>query len=136
MNHSRTVTKLVPVLGLAAILLGVVVVAASGQEEKDPAAEALAAAVEQGRTIFRNEEFGTNGKACATCHENPDRPKLHLKDRVGDYPKYDKRERKVITLGQKINQMIERMVRGEPLELGSEKLVAIEAWLMEKARSE
>lgn len=100
----------------------------------DPGAEALKKAVETGQTLFHSAEFGTNGRACAKCHENPRKPDMNLKKRVGDYPKWDRREGKVITLGQKINQMLQKMVKGQAEPLGSEKLVAVEAYLMSLSR--
>jgi len=97
-------------------------------------ADALKKAVETGNALFHSGTFGTNGRSCAKCHENPRKPAMNLKKRVGNYPKWDRREGKVITLGQKVNQMLVKMVKGSPEKLGSEKLVAVEAYLMNLSR--
>jgi cytochrome c len=115
-------------------LAGLIFPPADGQDAADTAKDALDKAVETGKKLFNDKKFGTNGKACADCHANPDKKKLHLKDRVGDYPKYDRREKRVITLGTKLNQMIERMLKGKEETLGSDRLVAIEAYLMDLNR--
>jgi cytochrome c len=94
------------------------------------AADALAKAIALGKATFADEAFGTNGKSCRTCHEDPEKPNLNLASRIGDFPKWDRREKKVVTIGQKMNQMIEMNLKGKPEGLGSEKLVALEAYLM------
>ncbi len=97
-------------------------------------ADALKKAVETGNALFRSGTFGTNGRSCTKCHENPRKPAMNLGKRVGNYPKWDRREGKVITLGQKLNQMLSRMLKGRAEPLGSEKLVALEAYLMSLTR--
>lgn len=120
----------------AGLALGGLSGGVSGQEgdAKKAAEEALKKAVENGRKLFGDKTLGTKGKACAKCHEDPERPKLSLAARANTYPKWDRREGKVITLGQKINQMIVRMLKGKAEVLGSERLVAIEAHLMKISR--
>lgn len=105
-----------------------------GEEEGDAAAKALKESIARGKAYFRDPALGTNEKFCAECHENPDKPRLNLADRVNDYPKWDRREGSVITLGQKIDQMIDRMLKGEKKELGSPMLVDLEAYLMSISR--
>lgn len=126
-----------PVLFLSCVAFAAAVVASrvgAESEAEKTAREALAKVVEKGEKTFSDKEFGTSGRACATCHANPKKPQLHLKDRVGDYPKYDRGEKRVITLGEKIRKMIDKNVRGKKEELGSEHLVAIEAYLMKLNR--
>ena len=77
---------------------------------------------------------GTAWLLVQSVEEDPERPKLSLATRANTYPKWDRREGRVITLGQKINQMIVRMLKGKAEELGSERLVAIEAYLMKISR--
>jgi cytochrome c len=128
-------TKLI--LTLTVALVGAVVVSGAvvGQDRKKTEAEiALEKAVKLGQKIFTDKKLGSSGKSCADCHDKPARPKMHLKNRVGDYPKWERREKKVITLGQKLNQMIKRMVKGKEETLGSERLVALEAYLMSISR--
>ena len=49
--------------------------------------------------------------------------------RLNGYPKYDKFLKKVVTGQQKLNQMIRKSAKGEPLELGSADLNALEAYI-------
>ena len=110
---------------------------ARGDEEGESESEkALRLAVEKGKALFAQVGLGTAEKSCASCHARPDRPKMNLGPRVGDFPKYERREKRVITLGQKINIMIQKMVKGEERTLGSEELVALEAYLMSLSRAE
>jgi cytochrome c len=125
------------ILALLAAIGGAMIlaVAAPGRatDEEDSAAkaaEALKKAVDEGNRLFRDPALGTSGKFCATCHEDAQKPKLALSSRVGDYPKWDRRADAVITLGQKVRQMIEKNVKGSPPDLGSAPLVALEAYLM------
>ena len=127
--------RLMRTLGL--VLLGVVTTVAlttsaatAETERQKQARESLEKAVKMGKALFGDVEFGTNGKSCTKCHENPEKPNLNLPERVGGFPKWERREKKVITIGQKINQMITRNLKGDAMELGSEKLVALEAYLM------
>ncbi len=101
-----------------------------GEDESAKAAEAMKKAVDEGNRLFRDPALGTSGKSCASCHEDPEKPKLALAARIGDYPKWDRREGAVITLGQKLRQMVEKNVKGTAPELGSATLVAIESYLM------
>jgi cytochrome c len=123
--------------GLAVSALPPGVSGQAGDGEKaakpDPAVE-LAKAIETGRKLFNDKTLGAKDKACASCHEDPKKPKLSLAARANAYPKWDKREGRVVTLGRKIDQMIVRMLKGKPQGLGSERLVAIEAYLMSISR--
>jgi cytochrome c len=130
-----TVASLTLLAALASALTAGRFSPAAGQEPSaDPGVEALKKAVETGNALFRDTEFGTNGRACARCHEDPAKPEMNLARRAGNYPKWDRREEKVITLGQKILQMHTKMLKGRPEPLGSEKLVAVEAYLMSISR--
>lgn len=127
--------RMMLVLLVVAIAAAFVVGTATGETEAEKTArEALAKVVEKGEKLFGDKELGKSGRSCATCHANPKKEKLWLKDRVGDYPKYDRGEKKVITLGQKVQRMLERNLKGKKEELGSETLVAIEAYLMKLGR--
>ena len=115
----------------AAVMATIAGNAALGESESEKAArEALAKSVETGKKLFSDKALGTTGKTCTTCHANPKKEKMFLKGRVGNYPKYDRGEKKVITLGQKIRKMIQRNLKGKEEALGSDRLVAIEAYLM------
>jgi cytochrome c len=129
-------TVIIAVSCLAFLAAGLVFEGVRGNEEKvDTAKQALDKAVADGKKHFESEKTGKLARACATCHANPKKENLHLANRVGDYPKYDRVEKRVITLGQKINQMIDRMLKGKKDLLGSERLVAIEAYLMSLNRA-
>lgn len=106
------------------------------EEEAPPPdpAKALKAAIATGKTLFESRTIGTNGKSCATCHENRAKPALFLTERANTYPKWDKRSGRVILLGEKLDQMISRMLKGEKQQLGDERLVAFEAYLMSISR--
>ena len=131
MNRKRMV-RTIRLLLLVVVTTAVLTTGAANAEteRKKQAREAQENSVKLGKALFGDAEFGTNGKSCTKCHENPDKPNLNLPERVGDFPKWERREKKVITIGQKINQMIVRNLKGEAMELGSEKLVALEAYLM------
>ena len=129
----RNLTRIGLLIGAVAVA-GLAMSPAGGQEAATEATKALEKAEETGKKLFADKKFGTSGKSCADCHAKPARPKMHLKNRVGDYPKYDRREKRVITLGTKINQMIQRMLKGKEETLGSDRLVAIEAYLMKQNR--
>ena len=120
-----------------ALVAGTVATAQEEEEEGEKARQAAAAlkkAVDQGNELFRDPSLGTKERACAKCHEDPEKEHLGLAARANTYPKWDRRERKVISLPQKMNQMIDRMLGGKPLALGSDKLVALEAYLMSISR--
>jgi len=124
----RTFGVLLLAVAVAATIAGNAALGESGAEKA--AREALAKSVETGKVLFSDKALGTTGKTCATCHANPKKEKMFLKDRVGDYPKYDRGEKKVITLGQKIRKMVQRNLKGKEEALGTDRLVAIEAYLM------
>jgi mono/diheme cytochrome c family protein len=127
----RTRIIAVSIAAVAACLLaGLLTDPVAGDENEAKAAEALKAAVAEGNRLFRDPTLGTSGKSCAICHEDPERPKLALAARAGGYPKWDRRADAVITLGQKIRQMIETNLKGTSPALGTASLVAIEAFLM------
>lgn len=122
-------------LGLAALLVLAVLVPtllarADGDDGAPPdpmvARKALLAAIDRGKTLWRGS-WGEGTKACAECHtEGPNRMRA---GRVRSYPKYDFGMGKVITLQQKLTQMIKEQSKGQPLPLGHEDLTAIEAYL-------
>jgi cytochrome c len=97
-------------------------------EKARVAAEALAKVVEQGKELFHSKKIGR--KSCASCHEDPDKPQLSLVDREWGYPAYSRRARGVITLSQKVNEMIKFQARGaKDLALDDEKIIALAAYV-------
>ncbi len=124
---------------LAALLTGAAVgaIIASGTSPaaaKDDAAEAarvakaeLAKAVARGEELFRSGDLGR--KSCQDCHDDPDEPQDALAGRAFSYPAYSRRARRVVTLQQKINEMIKYKVRGQALDAGGADIAAIAAYV-------
>ena len=90
------------------------------------AREELKKAVEHGAKLYK-KRWAEGAKTCVACHA-AGRNKLTGK-RAGGYPKYDKSMKKVVTLQQKLNQMISSKSKGKELELGSDDLNALEAFV-------
>ena len=86
----------------------------------------LKKAVERGAVLYK-KRWAAGSKTCVACHA-AGRNKLHAK-RANEYPKYDKALRKVVTLQQKLNQMIVSKSKGKALTLGSVDLNALEAYI-------
>ncbi len=88
--------------------------------------EALAEAVKEGKKLYF-KSWRKGGKSCRACHTRG--PNKLTGERLKEYPKYDKIFRKVVSAQQKLNQMIKGKSGGEELELGSEELNALEAYI-------
>ncbi len=115
--------KLTTVIGLtivATLAFTFFLTPASGDAKTE-----LAKAQKKGETLWA-QKWG-KGKTCAQCHTKGAN-KLTAK-RLNAYPKYDKFIKKVVTAQQKLNQMIKSKGKGEELELGSEDLNALEAYI-------
>ena len=121
--HTRPlfVTALTLVLGAGAVLLATS--PASGDPKGDAA---LAAAVKKGQELWK-KPWSAGAKACMECHGGG--PNKMTAVRVKSYPKYDKGYDKVVTVQQKINQMITEKAKGTALELGCDDLNALEAFV-------
>ena len=91
-----------------------------------PAEDALAAAVKKGEELWK-KVWTPGQKACADCHTSG--PNARKASRLKSYPKFDKALAKVVTGQQKMNQMIVDKSRGTALELGSDDLNALEAFV-------
>jgi cytochrome c len=125
------------IVGAAAVTAAVFAGAClyAGEDDEDDAAEvkklaqeALDKSVARGKELFRSKDLGK--KTCAECHENPDKPQLNLVTRPFGYPAYSVKKRSVVSLGQKINEMLSGKARGKEMDLGSGDLVALEAYVM------
>ena len=90
------------------------------------AERALAAAVAQGKRLWR-KSWRSGAKACFACHQRG--PNKMLGERLGGYPKYDKTLGKVVSARQKINHMIKSKSGGRKLDLASDDLTALEAFI-------
>jgi cytochrome c len=118
----------------AAVFAGACLYAADDDDEGDAAevrklaAEALEKSVARGKELFNSKDLGK--KTCVECHENPDKPQFNLVTRSFGYPAYSVKKRSVVSLGQKINEMLTAKSRGKEMALGSADLVALEAYVM------
>jgi cytochrome c len=90
--------------------------------------EALDKAVARGKDLFRAKELGR--KTCASCHENADKPNLNLATRQFCYPAYSPKAKAVVSMGQKINEMITTKSGGKALDLAGTDVAAIEAYVV------
>ena len=100
------------------------------EDEDDNAAvakEALDKSVARGKELFRSKDLGK--KTCASCHEDPEKPNLNLTTRDFSYPKYSNKKKTVVTMGQKINEMLSGKTRGKEMDLAAADLVALESYV-------
>ena len=108
--------------------------ALSAEEDDDAAQdekvkkEALDKAVARGKALFASKELGR--KTCASCHENPDKPNLNLVTRPFRYPAYSTKAKAVVSMGQKINEMITSKSGGKGIDLGGTDIAALEAYVV------
>lgn len=109
------------------LVCGATLVLDSAPAEGDPKAdEALEKAVAEGKKLW-SKSWKKGAKSCRACHTRG--PNKLTAERLKEYPKYDKVFRRVVTGQQKLNQMIKSKSKGEQLELGSEELNALEAYI-------
>ena len=103
---------------------------ASGGDPEDEAAarktaeEAMTKAVAHGKDLFHSTTLGK--KSCATCHENEEKPGLNFATREFQYPAYSRKKKVVVTMTQKVNDMIVSNARGTALDGDSTDLAALE----------
>ena len=122
----RRFALLLSVLALAASPVALPLRPARGDAGQDEARKAQMAALARGRALW-NQAWSEGGKTCASCH-GPG-PNQMRGMRLKRYPTYDRIARRVITGQQKLNQMITSQGRGAALELGSDDLNALEAYV-------
>jgi len=116
---------------VAAAFTGVALRAGDDEaEDAKLAKEALDKSVEHGKELFHSAQLAR--KTCASCHENPDKPNLALGSGPMDlnYPKYSRKQRAVVSLGQKINEMLASKAVGKAMDLNGADSVALEAYVM------
>jgi cytochrome c len=119
-------TRFAVPLGLLAVATAVLAAVALPARGETRAEQLLREAEVRGRALFE-QEWVAGGKTCASCHASG-RNQMKVA-RVKAFPKYDREADAVISIQQKINQMIETKSGGAPLELGSADLTALEAHL-------
>lgn len=95
---------------------------------KKLAEEAMAKAVARGKEIWNNKD-GTMKKSCASCHDDANKPNLDLKTRVYSYPAYHKRKKAIITMHQKLQDMVVQQCRGPALDDKGSDIGALEAYV-------
>jgi thiosulfate dehydrogenase len=79
--------------------------------------------VTQGRELWVSADLGTNGVACAQCH--PNAANTHPET----YPKFQQQLGRVVALRDMINWCLQSPLEGNPLELDSAEMVAIETYV-------
>jgi thiosulfate dehydrogenase len=79
--------------------------------------------VEEGRALWGSGDLGTNGVACGQCH--PNAANTHPET----YPKFQQQLGRVIALRDMINWCLQNPLEGDVLELDSDEMVAIEAYI-------
>jgi cytochrome c len=84
--------------------------------------------VKTGRDLWTSPDLGTNGVACAQCH--PNAASTHPET----YPKFQQQLGRVIAIRDMINWCIMNPLEGEPLELDSAEMVALEAYVTYERR--
>ena len=90
------------------------------------AAEELDKSVKRGKVLWESKKLGR--KTCKSCHENPDKPKLDMAARAWSYPAWSRRQKKVVTLQQKVQEMIKYQSRGKALDAESADLADLIAY--------
>jgi cytochrome c len=91
------------------------------------AQEELEKAIARGKELFEGRTLGR--KSCQECHEDPDKPEDDLSETEWSYPSYSRRARRVVTLQQKINEMIKFKARGKELDANGADIAAIAAYV-------
>jgi cytochrome c peroxidase len=97
----------------------------------------LTKAIEKGEALFNDTKLGKTGTSCNSCHPGGDTSGGQvmgmeipaLKGAAATFPKYKKQVKRVITLSQMNNVCIEMVMEGKPLKLGSDKAVALAAYV-------
>lgn len=93
------------------------------------AKEALDKAIQRGKELWGDKKLLGAKKSCKTCHEDPDKPKDNLAKVAWGYPAYSRRQKSVVTLSSKINEMIKYRSRGKELALDSTDMAALAAYV-------
>jgi thiosulfate dehydrogenase len=111
--------------GVVALLVGLVAAWADEftKEDLERWQNEYMSVVEKGRELWVSADLGTNGVACAQCH--PNAANTHPET----YPKFQQQLGRVIALRDMINWCLMNPLEGEPLELDSAEMVAIEAYV-------
>ena len=101
---------------------------ADSAEARKMAMEQLDKAVARGRELWNSKDLGR--KTCGSCHDSAEKPALNLATREWSFPAYSRRKRGVVTLHQKIQEMIQFNTRGQPLDDKGPDVAALAAYAM------
>jgi len=126
----KRIVATVFVAGILALIVGLSALQADEFTKKDLERwqNEYMSVVETGRGLWVSGDLGTNGVACAQCH--PNAANTHPET----YPKFQKQLGRVIALRDMINWCLMNPLEGEPLELDSAEMVAIEAYVLWERR--
>jgi hypothetical protein len=80
--------------------------------------------VAKGKALFADASLGTTGKNCLSCHQPED-----LSGAAADFPKFDEKSGRYVSLLDKVNLMISSNLKGKTLPLGDPRSVALVAYL-------
>jgi len=80
--------------------------------------------VAEGKGLFSDASLGTTGKNCLSCHRPED-----LSGAAADFPKFDEKVGRHVSLLDKVNLMISSNLGGKILPLGDPRSVALVAYL-------
>jgi len=117
------------VVALAMVVADVAVLADEfTQEDLDRWQDEYMSVVNEGRALWVSGELGTNGVACAQCH--PNAANTHPET----YPKFQQQLGRVIALRDMINWCLQNPLEGSPLDLDSDEMVAMEAYVAYERR--
>lgn len=135
MRNSCRTWFIVGAVAIATAFAGTALHAGEDDEDEDDSAETqkiakehLDKSVARGKELWSSKSLGK--KTCAQCHEDPEKPLLNLTTRPYSYPAYSTKKKAVVTLGQKINEMLAGRSRGKEMELTSADLIALEAYVV------
>ncbi len=87
-------------------------------------------AIKRGEALWHDRSLGSNGLNCNMCHA--DAAVTHPET----YPKYKQQFDRVVTVGEFMNWCIIVALHGKRRELGSEDLVALEAYQAARNRGQ
>jgi cytochrome c len=133
----RLLPKTTALAALLALAAGAFTAACLAQDKKDDDApapgQAEAAKAAMDKALARGKELWNDKslfkKSCASCHENPDKPQLSMKTRVYSYPAFSRRKKGIVTMHQKIQEMVEYSAVGKPLDDKGTDIAALEAYV-------
>ncbi len=84
--------------------------------------------VTEGDRLFHSNKLGKNTVSCDMCH--PNGANTHPET----YPKFQKQIGKVVGLREMINWCIQNPLEGDPLDLDSPEMIALEAYITYERR--